>query len=67
MMCSTWRQLYTKAFTGTSAIKTTRIAKTPEIRPSMNVSALKMLATLSLEAPMARRMPISFLRSKTEM
>ena len=38
---------------------------TPEHRPMMKVSALNTSETLRLEAPMARRMPISLRRSST--
>ena len=37
----------------------------PEQRPMMKVSALNTSETFRLEAPMARRMPISFRRSRT--
>ena len=57
----------THAFTGNDTPTTTAMANTPAMRPSMNVSALKTFATLPFEAPMARRMPISFLRSSTLM
>ena len=53
--------------TGMDMSSTMAMANTPENSPSIAVSALKMLATPSLEAPMARRMPISFLRSSTLM
>ena len=54
-------------FPGTGATSTTAMASTPAMRPSITVSALKTFATFSFEAPMARRTPISFLRSSTEM
>ena len=37
------------------------------MRPSIKVSALNTFATLRFDAPIARRMPISFLRSSTLM
>jgi len=40
---------------------------TPATKPTMSVSALKTQRMSRLLAPMERRMPISFLRSKTEM
>ena len=39
----------------------------PEQSPMIKVSALKTCATLRLEAPMARRIPISLVRSRTEI
>ena len=67
MMFATLCSRSTQAFTGTDTISTTAIANTPAMRPSMKVSALKTFATLPLEAPIARRIPISFLRSSTLM
>ena len=53
MMFSTAKPSSTAAFTGMETATTKAIAKRPEMRPSMKVSALKTLATLRLEAPMA--------------
>ena len=39
----------------------------PAQKPMMNVSALNTCEMLRFEAPSARRMPISFVRSSTEM
>ena len=39
----------------------------PEQSPMMKVSALKTCATLRFEAPMARKIPISLVRSRTEI
>ena len=39
----------------------------PEQKPSMSVSALNTREMSRLLAPMARRMPISFVRSSTEI
>ena len=39
----------------------------PEVKPMMTVSALNMEDTFRLEAPMARKMPISLVRSWTEI
>ena len=39
----------------------------PEQKPSMSVSALNTREISRLLAPMARRMPISFVRSSTEI
>ena len=39
----------------------------PDEKPMMTVSALNMTETSRLEAPMARRMPISRVRSWTEI
>ncbi len=41
--------------------------RSPDNRPMMNVSALKTFVTSRLLAPMARRMPISLTRSRTEI
>ena len=38
----------------------------PDNRPMMKVSALKTSETLCLEAPIARRIPISFVLSRTD-
>ena len=43
------------------------IPSTPEINPSMAVSAVKMRRMSFFEAPIARKIPISFVRSRTEM
>ena len=64
---STWCTASAHAFTGNETATTTAMASTPAMRPSMKVSALKTLAILRLEAPIARRIPISFLRSSTLM
>ena len=50
---------------GMSRISLSTMPMTPEHRPMMNVSALNTSETFILEAPMARRMPISFRRSST--
>ena len=55
------------ALVGMSSSSAMPIPISPAIRPVMNVSALKISPTLRLEAPMARRIPISFLRSSTLM
>jgi hypothetical protein len=41
--------------------------RSPAQRPTSSVSALKTCETLRFDAPRARRMPISFVRSSTEM
>ena len=67
MTFSTWCSASAHALTGKDTSTTTAIASTPAIKPSIKVSALNTLAMLRLDAPMARRMPISFLRSSTLM
>ena len=44
----------------------TATPNTPEHSPMMNVSALKTCLISFFRAPIARRMPISFVRSTTE-
>ena len=44
-----------------------RIPMRPDARPMMMVSALNMLDTSLFDAPIARRIPISFVLSCTEM
>ena len=39
----------------------------PAIKPTISVSALKILPTSRLLAPKLRKIPISFVRSSTEM
>ena len=45
----------------------TAIPITPAAKPTISVSALNTLATSFLDAPMARRIPISLVRSSTLM
>ena len=52
---------------GKVARKDTPTPKAPEQRPMMRVSALNTWEMLRLEAPMARKMPISLVRSITLM
>lgn len=52
---------------GISAIIDTPIPSSPAQQPMMNVSALNTCEILRLEAPNALRMPISFVRSITEI
>ena len=64
---STLNMALTTAFAGKMSSCVMPIPITPEIRPSINVSALNTLAMSRLEAPIERRIPIYFLRSRTEM
>ena len=57
----------TMAFMGMMSSRVTPMPMTPAAKPSMSVSALKTLETSRYDAPMERRMPISFVRSSTEM
>ena len=57
----------TIALIGKVARSVMAIPSTPEINPSMAVSAVKMRRMSFFEAPIARRIPISFVRSRTEM
>ena len=52
---------------GISRISVHRMPITPAVKPSMSVSALKTREISCLLAPIERRMPISFVRSSTEM
>ena len=65
-MSGTSRSPYTMALTGMHTSATTPTPIRPAVRPSMMVSALNTREMSPLLAPMARRMPISFLRSSTE-
>ena len=55
----------TIALTGKHKIHVIPIPRNPAISPSMMVSALNTRETSFLLAPMARRIPISFVRSRT--
>ena len=57
----------TIALIGKVARSVIAIPSTPEINPSMAVSAVKMRRISFFEAPIARRIPISFVRSRTEI
>ena len=52
---------------GINRISVHRMPITPAVKPSMSVSALNTREMSCLLAPMERRMPISFVRSSTEM
>ena len=68
--CATFSTLVifeTTALIGIVARSVMAIPSTPEINPSMAVSAVKMRRMSFFEAPIARRIPISFVRSRTEM
>ena len=52
---------------GISKISVHRMPITPAVKPSMSVSALNTREMSCLLAPMERRMPISFVRSRTEI
>ena len=54
-------------FTGISSSTVTTMPSTPDTKPMMKVSAVKIRLTSRLLAPMERRMPISFVRSSTEI
>src|SRR5699024_5634653 len=43
------------------------IPNTPDNKPMINVSALNICEIFDLDAPMARRIPISFVRSITDI
>ena len=53
--------------TGTVRISVTRIPSIPAIKPTMSVSARNTCDTSRFDAPMARRIPISLIRSNTEI
>lgn len=55
------------AFIGISRIRLVTIPMTPAQSPTITVSALKILEMSFLEAPIARSIPISLVRSSTEM
>ena len=52
---------------GSSASRDTPMPMSPAQQPMMKVSALNTWEMFPLEAPRARRMPISLVRSSTEM
>lgn len=54
-----------KALPGISRSRVKPMPMSPAQRPMIKVSALNTWEILCLEAPMARRMPISFFRSNT--
>ena len=54
-------------FVGISNISVIPIPITPETLPTIKVSALNTRDTSCFDAPMARRMPISFVRSSTDI
>ena len=60
-------RLYTTAFAGISRSSVTPIPIAPAAKPTMSVSALNTREISLLLAPIARSMPISFVRSSTEM
>ena len=64
---STFVIFATTALIGIVARSVMAMPSTPEINPSMAVSAVKMRQMSFYEAPIARRIPISFVRSRTEM
>ena len=55
------------ALAGMQASMVRPMPMTPAVKPTMMVSALNTRLMSPLLAPMERRMPISFLRSSTEM
>lgn len=59
------RDVVDQHIAGMSSSRQSTTPITPEHRPMIKVSALNTCETLCLEAPMARRMPISLRRSST--
>ena len=57
----------TTALIGKISTSVSPTPSNPAIRPSISVSALNTRAISCYDAPMARRMPISFVRSSTEI
>ena len=55
------------AFAGRMSRQEMPMPMAPARKPTMSVSALNTREMSRFDAPMARRMPISFVRSSTEM
>ena len=58
---------FSMIFMGSRISSVMPIPIAPEISPIMKVSALKTLETSFFDAPIERRIPISFVRSRTEI
>ena len=58
---------YTTKLIGIFKINVITIPIIPEVKPMIKVSALNTREISRLEAPMARKIPISLVRSRTEI
>ena len=66
-ICETPVIFSTTTLIGTFNTKVINIPNTPLVNPIMNVSALNTRVISFLLAPMERKIPISFVRSNTEI